>query len=390
MFGPKMSRVMVILWCLINFISCRTTRGDDSAALANISSKPKEIEIDPELDEHLWDGEEGAAEDVAAIISESVRRRAQASDGVLRRDAHPKAHGCVKAKFTVEESLLPELAQGVFVPGQSYSAWIRFSNASSDFRRPDATGDGRGMAIKLVGVPGKKLLEDEADATTQDFLLINHPVFFNKDPREYVSLMRRLNSTNIFSNAATAISLGFDGAKIIAAIVQKKTAHPAYERYWSTTPFRLGEGPLKRAVKFSARPCQVVDNTKLPKDPDPDYLRLALVDSLAKGDLCYEFLVQPRTMPSLNVENSMIEWSEDDAPFYKVATITIPKQVFDTPKQREYCDSLSFTPWHSLPDHRPIGGTNRVRKVVYQTISKLRHEGGRPPRREPQDLSVPN
>jgi len=61
----------------------------------------------------------------------------------------------------------------------------------------------------------------------------------------------------------------------------------------------------------------------------------------------------------------------------------IPQQEFDSPAQREFCDNLSMTPWHALPEHRPLGGVNRVRRTVYTTISKLRHEANNAPRREP-------
>ena len=60
--------------------------------------------------------------------------------------------------------------------------------------------------------------------------------------------------------------------------------------------------------------------------------------------------------------------------FYKLATIHIPQQVFDTPEQNEFCENLSFTPWHTVPEHKPLGGINRMRKVIYERISQLRHE----------------
>ena len=83
------------------------------------------------------------------------------------------------------------------------------------------------------------------------------------------------------------------------------------------------------------------------------------------------------------MEDSKTEWLESEAPFIKVATIRIPKQVFDTPEQNEFCENLSFTPWHSLPEHRPLGGVNRVRRTVYEATSKLRHEMNRAQRTEP-------
>ena len=47
------------------------------------------------------------------------------------------------------------------------------------------------------------------------------------------------------------------------------------------------------------------------------------------------------------------------------------------------CENLSFTPWHTLLEHRPIGGIQRARKEIYQTISKVRHELNQQPRKEP-------
>jgi hypothetical protein len=92
----------------------------------------------------------------------------------------------------------------------------------------------------------------------------------------------------------------------------------------------------------------------------------------------------------MKVEDSKTEWLESEAPFIKVATIHIPQQVFDTEAQMAFCENLSFTPWHALPEHRPLGGVNRVRRIVYEQISKLRHDLNHAPREEPTgDESFP-
>ena len=97
-----------------------------------------------------------------------------------------------------------------------------------------------------------------------------------------------------------------------------------------------------------------------------------------------EFLVQPRTSSTLLVEDAMTEWKETQAPFYQVATIRIPQQVFDTPDQNKFCENLSFTPWHTLAEHKPLGVINRMRKVIYDRISQVRHEMNSTQRQEPQ------
>jgi hypothetical protein len=83
------------------------------------------------------------------------------------------------------------------------------------------------------------------------------------------------------------------------------------------------------------------------------------------------------------VEDPSVEWDEAASPFVTVATLRIPRQTFDSEPQMTYCEALSFTPWHSLPEHRPIGGVNRIRKVVYERASTLRHTANNVPRREP-------
>jgi hypothetical protein len=66
-----------------------------------------------------------------------------------------------------------------------------------------------------------------------------------------------------------------------------------------------------------------------------------------------------------------------------VAIIDIPRQEFLSKEALTACENLSFTPWHTMPEHRPIGGIQRARKDIYQTISKVRHELNQQPRKEP-------
>ena len=83
------------------------------------------------------------------------------------------------------------------------------------------------------------------------------------------------------------------------------------------------------------------------------------------------------------IEDPTIPWKEHASPFRKVATIRIPAQDLTSKARKDFAESLSFTPWHSLPDHRPLGGINRVRGAVYDAVSKLRHAKNDVPRREP-------
>jgi len=175
----------------------------EASATINVLRYPS---IDAQLGEHLYPDEKPIAEKLSVVIEESIRK--QYSAGSARRDAHPKAHGCVKAEIQILETLPDTLAKGLFIPGKTYQAWIRFSNGSGDPTRADIKHDARGMAIKVLGVPGKKLLEDEAQATTQDFIMINHPVFFATDPARYLSFMEDANSDHFYRKLLIPFDLG--------------------------------------------------------------------------------------------------------------------------------------------------------------------------------------
>ena len=353
---------------------------DDINSEAASPNAPLYPNIDSGLGEVLYPDEKVFAQEIGIAIEKSIRKTYSA--GNARRDAHPKAHGCVKAELHIIDSLPNQLAQGIFIPGKTYQAWIRFSNASKDPAHADIENDARGIAIKVLGVPGKKLLEEQSSATTQDFIMINHPVFFANDPQRYLSFITKGNSDSLFQKLQIPFALGFKGTLIARETVSTKISNPLQTRYWSMVPYQLGNGPTRQAVKYSARPCSA-STDPLPDHPSHDFLRDAMRTTLKNGDACIEFLVQPRTASSMSVEDSMTEWTETQAPFYTVATLRIPQQTFDTTDQNKFCENLSFSPWHTLPDHKPLGVMNRLRKVIYDRISRVRHEMNAAPRQEP-------
>jgi hypothetical protein len=346
------------------------------AALLTVAATPDpRFELDTDLGESAWPDEDAAnaeiVEDIRRFVAEHPR------DGRLVRDAHPKAHGCVRATFEVRSDLDPGLIAGVFQPGATFPAWVRFSNGNPDPHRADRKPDARGMAIKLMNVPGEKLSDERG---TQDFVLIAHPTFFSADPRRYALLFDRGTSRNPLRKAAAPLALGPRGAAIAAKAGSKVIASPLEARYWSTVPFRLGTGPERRAVKYSAIPCQA--GSEVPKHPEKDYLRRVLRETLADREACFTFAVQSR-VGDMSVEDPRYEWPEAESPFVPVATLRVPPQTFDSPAQDAFCENLSFNPWHSLPEHRPLGGVNRTRRVVYEAISSFRRGQNGVPAVEP-------
>jgi len=221
------------------------------------------------------------------------------------------------------------------------------------------------------------------NAKTQDFVLISHPVFVTKDVEEFYRLI--LARTTSYRALLWFLLNPFEGHWRIARNLWsslRRHSNPLAIRYWSTTPYALG---ANCAVKYSAQP-KLSASAESPQVGD-DFLRTAMKASLNKGEAVFDFMVQLQTDPMhMPIEDPGVEWKEQESPFHKVATVRILKQKFDTPARDELAENLSFTPWHSLPDHRPLGGINRARKIVYEAISLYRHHANRTRRSEPDSI----
>jgi catalase len=318
------------------------------------------------------------------IIEDAIRVVEQHRDNTrVLRDAHAKAHGCIKAEVTVNPDLDSSLQRGVLSePGKTWQAWMRLSNGNA-YPQFDRARDARGMAIKLLDVPGEKLAQSPQHAREQDFVMFNHPAFFVRDVAEYKS--------NFAAQADGQKAMAFFPSwnpstwEIRHLIIALKTLAPAPETpvattYNSIAPFKLGEHNIKYRVIPQPQACP---EYQLPEQNHdlPNFLRNALYQqlSLDRVPACFALQVQ-RQNPEhyMPIEDPSVEWSEAVSPFETVATIKIPAQDFDSREQNLFCDNLSFNPWHALPEHRPIGGINRLRKAVYEAVSIYRLERNQP------------
>ena len=100
----------------------------------------------------------------------------------------------------------------------------------------------------------------------------------------------------------------------------------------------------------------------------------------------FGFYVQRQSDPSaMPIEDPTVEWKST---WERVATIEIDAQDFDFPERWDWGNRLSFSPWHALDEHRPLGGINRARKIVYPASSDLRHENLNAPK-EPTAADIP-
>ncbi len=381
--------------------------------LTHDSASAESILGDEGLDRALQESYEGGSleyeqSQIRTIFADAVQALKVAypekKDEVLR-DAHAKSHGCVTGVFQVVNDQLPaEMRLGVFKENRAYNTWVRFSNNHSDATRHDQVSDLRGMSLKLMGVQGEKILRDERNAETQDFLFFGSSIFFLKDSKDYKIFLDFINRGVGAALASSLTRLGAvpDLISGFLAVNKKlkeisKYTNPLDIPYFSATPYRLGEAqnPHRKAVKYSISrvSCAGESSVVIPANPKdqktPNYLRDSLRSSLRLQDACFDFFVQfydPNADRAQEaIEDPRIEWR---SPLIKTGRLRIARQEFDTPSQNQFCENLSFTPWHALKAHRPLGRTNRTRGFLYHTISKFRHERNGAHRVEPTDFSL--
>ncbi len=308
--------------------------------------------------------EERLMKSIAQVMRDKLEK--DYAPAQTRRDAHPKHHAVLEARFDVAADLPPELRVGIFSAPRSYKAWVRSSSASTR-PRSDAHADLRGFAIKVLDVDGTKIPESD-EPRTQDFVLLSHPSM-------------PLGTLKLFHDAiyyGTKWSLAVFAAKMIltgrAGILRELNAakghhaSPLEIRYWSTTPYQFGSD---QAAKYSAIPTSGTP-TALPSPLTDAYLTEAMEKRLAKEDVTFDFAVQLRK-DGMSIGDSRPRWDEGVSPFRKVATLTIPRQSFRTAERDELAEALSFSPGHARVEHRPLGSINRARMHVYRTNSDFRH-----------------
>jgi hypothetical protein len=311
--------------------------------------------------------------------------------GATRRDAHPKHHGLVMARFTVDRTCPAELRHGVFSTPQDFEAWVRFSNGDPIVKH-DLGPDLRGMAIKLRHV-GCTLLGEPG----QDFVLATGEAFFGKDAPDFVGFPEASES------ARKTLWYFLRGFRLRGGLQLWKgmetPASPLACEYFSQTPYRLGP----HCVKYSVRPTAPRDTSRDPWYLKPGLRKLtswavksvgwlpgglarriggfnALRESLARDlerKVVLEFLVQRwpdlSDLPEWAIEDPTRSWT---APWVRVATITfVPPpdlHIDDGAAERS-----SFSPWHALPAHQPLGSINRARLAIYREMSRFRNERNR-------------
>ena len=316
------------------------------------------------------------------------------------RSVHAKTHGLLVGELTVLDGLPAAYAQGLFGQAGRYPVVIRLSTTPGDILSDDVSTP-RGLSMKVVGVPGARV-EGSEDAVTQDFVLVNGPVFNAPNAKKFLGSAKLLASTTdkvpnlkrAFSAVARVAEKAIEAvggeSVVLKALGGHPETNPLGETYYSQTPMLYG----RYMAKFSLAP--VSDNLRVLTDAPvdlkgkPDGLREATVEHFSREGGEWELRVQLNTdTEKMPIEDASVEWPQSESPYVTVAHLRAgPQAAWSDALAHQIDEGMQFNPWHALAAHRPLGSVNRVRKAVYAMSKRFRAERNGVDIAEPRDLDA--
>jgi catalase len=332
--------------------------------------------------------------------------------GLVVRNAHAKGYGLARAEFEILSGIPTAYAQGIYAKPGRHEAMVRFSNGTNHVGSDRFLGPITGIGLKIFGIEGNTLLEDEPDSHTFDYALINHPVFFVNTLAHYVFIQ------SLFADLGLAPPANVTPEELQAALhrvlynfvtgkgtlppeqwaweelgaflqlAQTKPVNLLLSTYWTMGAVRHGEYVAKVRVAPVQSFADRVEQRALDLSAAQQVFRPALVAELR--DRSYEFDLQVQLCTDLArmpVEKTTVVWPENLSPYVTVAKLRLPQQDIGGEDNFDKMDKTSMTAWRVTEAHRPLGNIMRSRKEVYRTSSILRHETNHQERKEPKNLA---
>ena len=332
--------------------------------------------------------------------------------GLVVRNAHAKGYGLARGEFEILSGLPDEYAQGIYAKPGYHEAMVRFSNGTSHVGDDRFIGPITGIGLKIFGVDGKTLLEDERDSHTFDYALINHPVFFANTLAHYVFIQSLFADLGLAPPANLTLEekqaalhrvlynfvtgkgtlppeqWAWEELGAFLHLAQTKPVNLLLSTYWTMGAVRHGNYIAKVRVAPVQSFADRVEQRALDLTSAEQVFRPALVAELRERPFEFDVQVQLCTdLARMPVEKTTVLWPESLSPYVAVAKLRLPKQDIGGEDNFEKMDKTSMTPWRVTDQHRPLGSIMRSRKEVYRQSSTLRHETNHQERKEPKSLA---
>jgi hypothetical protein len=357
-------------------------------------------------------GFDAALQTVLEDLRKQVRASPKFEGGRAVRNAHAKGYGLARGELEILSGLPAEYAQGIYATPGRHEALVRFSNGTAHLNADKVLGAVCGIGLKIFGIEGRKLLEDEPDSNTFDYALINYPIFFANSVEHYIFIQRlgasagtvppanqlpqeqRARISRFLHDFITGLGTlepenwAWEELAAIAQFAQIPFVNLLLSTYWTMGAVRHGDYIAKVRVAPVKEAAERVVKRVLDPNSAEQVFRPALVAELRERP--YEFDVQVQLCTDLfhmPVETVTVRWPENLSPFVTVAKLRLPQQDIGGDENFDRMDATSMTPWRVTEDHRPLGNIMRSRKEVYRQSSILRHQANKQVRKEPETLA---
>lgn len=314
------------------------------------------------------------------------------------RPVHAKSHGVLVGKLAVHSGLPEAYAQGLFQEPRSYPVVLRFSTNPGDLLA-DSVSSPRGLAVKILDVEGEMLPLNQGH-NTQDFVCVNSKVFGAPDPAGFLKQIKQLDSTlevsETIKQAVSTVARGTNAA-LRAVGIHSGTLdqlghpynHPLGETFSTVAPLRYGDYVAKIAIAPSSNNLKELTGKYVDAghgfNPLEDAIREFFRTETATWEVQAQLALDEETTP---IEDASKEWPEDKTPYVIVATLTVqPQESYSDARQVFVDEQMSFTPFHALAAHQPLGGIMRSRKAAYEAAQQFRANRNFRAHVEPKDIS---
>lgn len=348
------------------------------------------------FNENVETHDDGEAETIAGLNGafDKILHTTAKDYGHAVRSVHAKAHGILQGRLTVASGLPPELAQGMFAQPGEHTVFMRLSTNAGDIL-PDAISLPRGLALKVLGVDGERL--PGAEGRTQDFVMVNGPVFQAKTTDKFLTNLKLLAGTTdsmqgakeAMSTVMRGVNTALEAVGVSSPKVQSlggaPNVDPLGETYYSVTAFRYGDYIAKFAIVPVSSDLLSREKQEIDATDNPDALRQHIKGEMQLIDGVWELRVQLcRDLGKQPIEDPTVQWMEEDSPFQTVATIRAGRQdSWDEAQVQKVNEDMRFSPWTGLLAHQPLGNINRARKSTYEHSSAFRASFNHCPIHEP-------
>ena len=307
------------------------------------------------------------------------------------RPVHAKSHGVLVGTLEVLAGLPEPLAQGLFASPGGYPVVMRFSTNPGDLLA-DNVSSPRGLAVKVLSAPGDSVPQ-HAGAATQDFVCVNADAFSAPNPAKFLEQIKLFDKTlEVPEGVKHAVSVSARATNAVLGVVGLHSAtlegvgapavHILGESFTTVAPLRYGSYVAKVGFAPGSENLKALTGQSVDLGDDYNELEELIKRFFRESAGVWDVKVQLALAPEpgakeeqnrFPIEDASKPWPKEESPWQTVGRITVAAQdSYSDERQRFVDEQMSFSPWHALAAHRPLGGVMRSRLKAYEEATKYR------------------